>query len=107
LVSMLISAVLSIPGMIGHYVPPTSTTWWLLLATTICGLVTQLLMTHGYRLARASTASAMTLITPLFAAVASLALLGEALPAGTWLGGTLILGAGILHFTGATLPAIK
>ena len=51
--------------------------------------------------ASASTASILTLVTPLLAALLSLFVFAQPLAPGTALGGTLILGAGVVLFTRA------
>ena len=94
----LVGSVLCIPELLWRYVPPDPRTWGALAAAAVFGTGAQLLMTYGYRLARASTASILTLVTPLMAALLSLAAFGQPLAPGTLAGGSLILGAGVVLF---------
>ena len=97
----LVGSLLCVPELLWHYVAPDPRTWAWLMAAAASGTGAQLLMTYGYRHARASTASILTLVTPLLAALLSLFVFAQPLAPGTALGGTLILGAGVVLFTRA------
>jgi drug/metabolite transporter (DMT)-like permease len=91
----IVASLLSIPAMVWHFALPVGMQWAWLGAAAFFGTVAQTLMTYGYRLARASTASVLTLITPLAAAVLGIVWLGAVPTPGLLLGGVLILGAGV------------
>jgi drug/metabolite transporter (DMT)-like permease len=90
-----VASLLCVPLMAWRYVTPAGGEWGWLLAAAFFGTVAQTFMTYGYRLAPASTASVLTLITPLAATVLGILCLGAAPTAGLVLGGALILGAGV------------
>ena len=95
LVFSAVASALSLPPMLWHYAPPVGREWLWLLGAATFGTLGQTLMTYGYRGARASTASVLTLLTPLVAAVLAIMCFGTPPTAGTWLGGALIIGAGV------------
>lgn len=91
----LVASVLTLPWMLRDYHAPTPMEWLLLVGVAGSATVAQVLMTYGYQLARASTASIVSLFTPLFAALLGMAVFQDLPTWGTWAGGALILGAGI------------
>lgn len=91
----LTASLLSLPWMVRDYHAPTPHEWLLLSGLAASATVAQVLMTYGYQLARASTASIVTLFTPLFAAVLGFACFQNVPTWGTFVGGALILGAGL------------
>ncbi|MDB5096604.1 MAG: Permease of the drug/metabolite transporter superfamily [Cyanobacteria bacterium RYN_339] len=91
----IVASLLSIPPMLWHFTVPVGPQWAWLAAAAFFGTVAQTLMTYGYRLARASTASVLTLTTPLAAAVLGILCLGAVPTIGLVVGGLLILGAGV------------
>lgn len=90
-----VASVLTLPWLLRTYHAPTPTEWLLLAGVAVSATVAQVLMTYGYQLARASTASIVSLFTPLFAAVLGVAIFQHVPTWGTWAGGALLLGAGI------------
>jgi drug/metabolite transporter (DMT)-like permease len=90
-----VASLLSLPLMAWRFVAPAGMEWGWLGAAAVFGTVAQTFMTHGYRLAPASSASVLTLITPLAAAMLGILCLGAAPTPGLLLGGALILGAGV------------
>lgn len=95
----LVASALTLPWMVRVYHAPTAREWLLLVGVAASATVAQLLMTFGYQLARASTASIVSLFTPLFAAVLGFACFQHVPTWGTWAGGALILGAGLVLAT--------
>jgi drug/metabolite transporter (DMT)-like permease len=101
-----VSSALSLPFMLRGYQAPTAHEWALLAATGTVGTFAQIVMTYGYRYARASTASIFSLLTPLFSAVLAIAVFGVTPGWGTFLGGSLILAAGAWLFTAPPQPVM-
>lgn len=66
----------------------------LLVGTGVAAAMAQLLMTMGYRLLEASTAAIYSYMNPVFAVGMSALVFGDKPTYSTWLGGTLIIGAG-------------
>lgn len=97
----LVASLLCLPLMAFGYRAPSPMDWLLLAGAAATGTAAQIMMTYGYRHARASTASVITLMTPLLAAVLSIAFLGAGLTWGTVVGGSLILAAGTALYLGA------
>ncbi|HEY9857734.1 MAG TPA: DMT family transporter [Stenomitos sp.] len=95
----LVASVLTLPWLLRDYHAPSPNEWLLLVGLAASATVAQLLMTYGYQLARASTASVVTLSTPLFSAALAYACFQLVPTWGTWLGGALILGAGVVLAT--------
>lgn len=98
----LVATLLTLPMLAFSYRTPAPGEWWQLAGVAALGTVAQLLMTYGYRFARASTASVITLFTPLLAAGFSIAFFGAAPSWGTWVGAALIIGAGAWLATAPT-----
>ena len=92
----LVATVLSAPLAWQNWVAPTLAEGLMMASVAISATVAQLLMTHGYRLARATPASIVSLFTPLFAAVLGILCFGDAPGWATWVGGALIVGSGAL-----------
>jgi len=90
-----VASLLTAPLLIGHWVAPAPREWALLAGAAATGTLAQVLMTYGYKYARASTASAITLTTPLLAALLAIGILGQVPTWGTWIGGALIVAAGL------------
>ena len=76
----------------------------LLLGTGVSAAFAQLLMTSGYRLLDASDASIYSYINPLFAVLMGVVVFGDEPGWGTWLGGTLIMGSGVLVALSDRMP---
>lgn len=93
-----VAGLLSLPLTLYQYRAPDLHGWLWLLGAAACGTTAQLLMTYAYRHARASTASILTLLTPLAATVGAYFVFHEVPGAGTGVGGALILGAAIALF---------
>jgi len=91
-----VASLLCLPFMAWRFVAPAGSEWAWLAAAAGFGTVAQTFMTYGYRLAPASTASGLTLITPLAAAVLGILCLGAVPTPGLLLGGALIVGAGVV-----------
>lgn len=91
----MVASLLTLPWMIGDFHVPTPREWLLLSGVAAAATVAQVLMTYGYQLARASTASIVSLFTPLFAAVLGFVVFHHVPTWGTFVGGALILGAGL------------
>ncbi|MNY09347.1 EamA-like transporter family protein [compost metagenome] len=62
----------------------------------VSATVAQVFMTLGYHHARATTASIVSLFTPFIAALFGILFFKDAPTWATWLGGALILAAGML-----------
>lgn len=92
----LVASVLTLPWMLRDYHAPSPLEWLLLAGVAATATVAQVLMTYGYQLARASTASIVSLFTPLFAALLGFLAFQHVPTWGTWVGGVLILGAGLV-----------
>lgn len=90
----LVATFLTLPFLVLDYHAPSPQAWWLLAGVAVFGTVAQLLMTYGYRYARASTASVITLFTPLMAAGLSMVFFGAVPSWGTWAGAALIIASG-------------
>lgn len=95
-----ITLVLAVPGYAlteGGALPlPPSHLWPYLAGTGIAATAGQVLMTNAYRLEKASIVAAASYAAPLWAAALDMAVFGLA-PSGTAvLGGTLVVGAGLL-----------
>lgn len=90
-----VASLLTLPFLIWNYVPPSPAAWWLLAGAAATGTLAQLLMTYGYKYARASTASVISLATPLIAALLGIGVLGQPPTWGTLAGGALIIAAGV------------
>lgn len=89
-----VASVLTVPWLGRDFQIPTTHEWLLLVGLAASATVAQVLMTYSYQLARASTASIVSLSTPLFAALLGIVTFHHVPSWGTWLGGVLILGAG-------------
>jgi drug/metabolite transporter (DMT)-like permease len=76
----------------------------LLLGTGVSAAFAQLLMTSGYRLLDASDASIYSYINPVFAILMGIAVFGDTPTWGTWTGGSLILGSGLLVALSDRMP---
>ncbi len=76
----------------------------LLVGTGVAAAIGQLLMTSGYRLLDASEASIYSYINPLFAVLVGIAVFGDQPAWGTWIGGTFIVGSGVLVALTDRLP---
>lgn len=92
----LVASALTLPWMMRDFQAPTLREGLLLVGVAASATIAQLLMTYGYQLARASTASILSLFTPLFAAILGFAWFHHVPTLGTWAGGALILAAGML-----------
>lgn len=91
----LVASLLTLPWLVRDYHAPTPHEWLLLAGVAASATVAQVLMTYGYQLARASTASIVSLFTPLFAALLGFACFQDVPTWGTFAGGALLLGAGL------------
>lgn len=76
----------------------------LLVGTGVSAAFAQLLMTSGYRLLDASDASIYSYFNPLVAVLTGILLFGDQPGPATWLGGTLIMGSGMLVALTDRLP---
>ena len=76
----------------------------LLIGTGVSAAFAQLLMTSGYRLLDASDASIYSYINPLFAVLMGVVIFGDTPSWGTWVGGTLIMGSGVLVALSDRMP---
>ncbi|MCP9759556.1 DMT family transporter [Aquitalea sp. S1-19] len=74
-------------------IPPMA--WAVMLALGITLLCTSVISQHGVSLLPANQVTALMLLELVFAAAAAWLLAGEAIRPGEWLGGTLIVGAGL------------
>lgn len=90
-----VASLLTLPFLLFRYVAPDPREWALLAGAALTGTLAQVLMTYGYKHARASTASVISLTTPLIAALLGIGVLGQPPTWGTALGGALILAAGV------------
>lgn len=90
-----VASLLTLPFLWHRYVAPDPRGWALLAGAAVTGTLAQVLMTYGYKHARASTASVISLTTPLIAALLGIGVLGQAPTWGTLAGGTLIIAAGV------------
>lgn len=97
----LVATVLSVPMALPHLQMPTLAGWLAMGGAALTATVAQILMTHGYRLARATSASIVSLFTPLFAAILGVTCFGDVPGWNTWIGGALIVIAGVLLARGA------
>jgi len=89
----LITTLLTAPGCLVNYVPPTSTGWGLLWVCSLSSAIAQVLMTLGYRTSTTAAASTVGLSTVAISGVLSSLFLGEMLNLQQWLGIALILWA--------------
>lgn len=96
LVFSAVATALSVPFMWSSYRAPSPHEAWVLLGVAVTATLAQVCMTYGYSLARASTASTISLLTPLVAAMLGIAYFGDLPTWGTWVGGGMILAAGIV-----------
>lgn len=90
-----VASLLTLPFLFFRYVAPTPREWALLTGAALTGTLAQVLMTYGYKHARASTASVISLTTPLIAALLGIGVLGQPPTWGTAAGGALIIAAGV------------
>ena len=90
-----VASLLTLPFLLYRWVPPTPEGWALLAGAAVTGTLAQVLMTYGYKHARASTASVISLTTPLLAAGLGIGVLGQPPTWGTLAGGALIIAAGV------------
>jgi drug/metabolite transporter (DMT)-like permease len=98
----LVATVLSVPLAWTHLERPSPSGWLAMGGVALTATVAQVLMTHGYRMARATPASIVSLFTPLFAALLGIVVFGDVPGWGTWIGGSLIVVAGILLARGSS-----
>lgn len=89
----LITSLLTAPGCLLHYVPPTHAGWGMLWTCSLSSAIAQVLMTLGYRTSTTAAASTMGLATVAISGVLSCIFLGEILQPHQWLGIALILWA--------------
>lgn len=90
----LVATLLTTPFLFWSYRAPSPSEWWLLAGVAALGAIAQLLMTYGYRFARASTGAVITLFTPLIAAVLAIMVFDAHPSWGTWVGAALIVASG-------------
>lgn len=91
-----VASLLTLPLMAPGYRAPSLVEWGWLAGVALSATVAQVFMTLGYKYARATTASIVSLFTPFIAALLGIVFFHDVPTWATWLGGALILAAGAL-----------
>lgn len=91
-----VASALTLPLMLPVFRAPSPLEWGLLAGVSVSATVAQVFMTLGYKHARATTASIVSLFTPFIAALLGIVFFHDVPTWATWLGGGLILAAGLL-----------
>ena len=95
------SAILSLPIMIFQYEPIAAAQWIALLLTGLCAAGGQITLTYSYKYAKASDVSVYSYSLIVFSLLLGYFFWNEIPDALSWVGGSLILLAGVLVYVSA------
>jgi drug/metabolite transporter (DMT)-like permease len=83
-------------GALGHWPVPTASQWLLILLGSVLGLLFQLLLTHSYRHASATTLASLEYTSMIMAVLIGYLVFGEVPGIAVWIGAPLVIQAGLL-----------
>jgi drug/metabolite transporter (DMT)-like permease len=83
-------------GALGHWPMPTASQWLLILLGSVLGLLFQLLLTHSYRHASATTLASLEYTSMIMAVLIGYLVFGEVPGIAIWIGAPLVIQAGLL-----------